>query len=195
MSDGLNNSVVVEDGLKVLVPEALATSVSALMGLRVVDAAGNDLGRVHEFAVDVAGDEARVAALVLRERKNGKFKTALLPVQDVVLPKVGEAVLTAKSEPTPRKDLNHYLLLERDLLDQQIIDVDGRKVVRVNDVNLAWEPGDAAAEVAGLRVVEVEVGTRGASRRLLKGLPEGAVDGVSKWFQPRVIPWDLCGPD
>ena len=38
------------------------------------------------------------------------------------------------------RTLNHgddYLLLDRDLLDQQIIDVDGRKVVRVNDVNLA----------------------------------------------------------
>ena len=32
-----------------------------------------------------------------------------------------------------------YLLLERDLLDQQIIDVHGHKVVRVNDVDLVWE--------------------------------------------------------
>ena len=30
-------------------------------------------------------------------------------------------------------------MLERDLLDQQIIDVHGRKVVRVNDVDLVWE--------------------------------------------------------
>jgi len=80
-------------------------------------------------------------------------------------------------------------LLDYDLLDQQIIDVDGRKVVRVNDVNLAWEAGEAVGETAGLRIVEVEVGTRGASRRLLKGLPEGAVEGVSQLFQSRVIPW------
>jgi magnesium transporter len=171
------------------VAAGLATSVSTLMGLSVVDAGGKALGRVHEFAVDVASDEVRVAALVLRARTDGKLKTSVLAVTELVLPKLGETVLLAKAEATPKADLNHYLLLERDLLDQQIIDVDGRKVVRVNDVNLAWEAGETAGEVAGLRVVEVEVGTRGASRRLLKGLPEGAVDGVSKWFQSRVIPW------
>jgi magnesium transporter len=76
-----------------------------------------------------------------------------------------------------------------DLLDQQIIDVDGRKVVRVNDVNLAWEPGTGSNETAGLMILEVEVGTRGASRRLFKGLPLGFVDGISERFNSRVIPW------
>ena len=37
----------------------------------------------------------------------------------------------------PKED--SYLMLERDLLDQQIIDVHGHKVVRVNDVELVWE--------------------------------------------------------
>jgi Mg/Co/Ni transporter MgtE len=82
-----------------------------------------------------------------------------------------------------------YLLLDRDLLDQQIIDVDGRKVVRVNDVNLAWEPG-GHGDVAGLVIQEVEVGTRGATRRLLKGLPYIAVEGLSNRFKSRVIPWN-----
>ena len=36
-------------------------------------------------------------------------------------------------------DDENQLMLERDLLDQQIIDVHGRKVVRVNDVDLVWE--------------------------------------------------------
>jgi Mg/Co/Ni transporter MgtE/sporulation protein YlmC with PRC-barrel domain len=79
--------------------------------------------------------------------------------------------------------------LDYDLLDQQIIDVDGRKVVRVNDVNLAWEPGPGAGETAGLLIVEVEVGKRGALRRLLKGLPVRAVDGVVERFRTRAIPW------
>jgi magnesium transporter len=57
--------------------------------------------------------------------------------------------------------------------------VDGRKVVRVNDVNLAWEPGMQDGETAGLLIVEVEVGTRGALRRLFKGLPAAMVDSVS----------------
>ena len=70
-----------------------------------------------------------------------------------------------------------------DVLDQQIIDVSGRKVVRVNDVGLVWGPpaensggGDGAqAGKLTLRIFEVEVGLRGAMRRLLKGLP--GIDG------------------
>ena len=98
-----------------------------------------------------------------------------------------------------------YLMLERDLLDQQIIDVHGHKVVRVNDVELVWEAvGSDAANGAGcstvelkagctltLRIAEVEVGTRGAVRRLLKGLPVTTVERVSARFRTSVIPWDF----
>jgi len=84
-----------------------------------------------------------------------------------------------------------YLLLERDLLDQQIIDVNGHKVVRVNDVDLTWvPPGEGQPELA-LHIAEVEVGMRGALRRLLKGLPAPAVDALSRRFGPSVIPWEF----
>ena len=84
-----------------------------------------------------------------------------------------------------------YLLLERDLLDQQIIDVHGHKVVRVNDVDLVWEPASNAAENLSLRVAEVEVGMRGAVRRLLKGLPSASVDRIACRFSTSIIPWDF----
>jgi CBS domain-containing protein len=168
----------------------IPTSVSALVGVRVVDAAGKPLGRVQEFAVDPARDEAHVAALVLKSRENGKAQSWLLLVEDIVFPRPGETTLQAKAAPQRTRKVSDHLLLERDLLDQQIIDVDGRKVVRVNDVNLAWEPGKSEGETAGLLIREVEVGTRGAMRRLLKGLPVGAVDSVSAHIKARAIPWE-----
>jgi CBS domain-containing protein/sporulation protein YlmC with PRC-barrel domain len=168
----------------------IPTSVSALVGMRVVDAAGALLGRVHEFAVDPARDEAHVAALVLKSRRGGKAQSLLLPVEEIVYPRAGETVLRAKAAPQQTKKVSDHLLLERDLLDQQIIDVDGRKVVRVNDVNLAWEPGKNEGETAGLLIREVEVGTRGAMRRLLKGLPPGGIDALSSHIKARVIPWE-----
>jgi magnesium transporter len=168
-----------------------ATSVSTLMGMTVVDGAGKALGRVHEFAVDVSKDGARVAGLILKQRVNRKISNYFLPIGEIVLPLVGETKLKAKAEPECIKNLNHYLLLEHDLLDQQIIDTDGRKVVRVNDVNLAWQPGEGHGETAGLLITEVEVGTRGALRRLLKGLPEAPVVGVANRFKAQVIPWDF----
>ena len=82
-------------------------------------------------------------------------------------------------------------LLERDLLDQQVIDVHGRKVVRVNDVELQLEQTTEAGQThAVLRVQAVDIGTRGAFRRLLRGLaPRLALDRVLQKIPPRMIPW------
>jgi CBS domain-containing protein/sporulation protein YlmC with PRC-barrel domain len=167
----------------------IVTSASALLGRTVVDAHGTVYGRVVEFAVDVARDEAHIVALILKPRGAGKADRLLLPVVQIEFPELDDRPLVAHSAPVAYARSNEHLLLDYDLLDQQIIDVDGRKVVRVNDVNLEWEPGHAEGETAGLRITEVEVGTRGASRRLFKGLPVGVVNGISGKFQSRVIPW------
>jgi CBS domain-containing protein/sporulation protein YlmC with PRC-barrel domain len=172
-----------------LIPTTVATSASALLGRSVLGPDGTVCGRVKELAVDVSNDQTHVAALVLRPTGGGKGKKTLLPVVDVVLPVSNEAELRAKTKPVAYKEHHDYLLLDYDLLDQQIIDVDGRKVVRVNDVNLAWEPGAKDGETAGLRIEEVEVGNRGAMRRLFKGLPVAMVDGFTGRLKPRVIPW------
>ena len=127
--------------------------------------------------------------LVLRRPGPGKHRDLLLPVTDLKLPKEYDTELHATAAPGQMKHQNEYLLLDYDVLDQQIIDVDGRKVVRVNDINLQWEPGENGT-AAGLLVQEVEVGNRGALRRLLKGLPGAAVDAVSNRFKARVIPWE-----
>jgi magnesium transporter len=171
------------------IPTGLATSASALLGRSVVDGAGKILGSVKDFAVDVSADQSHVTALVLKHREGGKEKKTLLPVTQVVWPQEAEATLKAIAAPHKYKEQNEFLLLDYDLLDQQIIDVDGRKVVRVNDVDLMWEPGGGAEETAGLRIVDVEVGNRGALRRLFKGLPVNAVERLVDRFKPRVIPW------
>jgi magnesium transporter len=171
------------------IPTGLATSASALLGRSVVDGEGQSLGTVKDFAVDVSADQLHVAALVLAHREGRTVKKTLLPVTQVVWPEVADAALKATGKPEKYKDQNEFLLLDYDLLDQQIIDVDGRKVVRVNDVDLMWEAGAGAEDTAGLRIVDVEVGNRGALRRLFKGLPINAVEGFVDRFKPRVIPW------
>ncbi|HSY36443.1 MAG TPA: CBS domain-containing protein [Acidobacteriaceae bacterium] len=172
-----------------LIPAMVATSASALLGRSVLGPDGKVCGQVKDLAVDVSKDQAHVAALILRPAGGKKAKKVLLPVVDLVLPVSNEAELRAKAKPVPYKEHHDYLLLDYDLLDQQIIDVDGRKVVRVNDVNLAWEPGAKEGETSGLRIEEVEVGNRGAMRRLFKGLPVAMVDGFTERLKPRVIPW------
>jgi len=88
---------------------------------------------------------------------------------------------------TPLEDQGNYLYLRQDLIDRQIIDIHGRKVVRVNDVDLEWM-GHGAAHL--LRVAEVEVGLRGALRRVFKGLlPRATLEKFSRKFAARGIPW------
>ncbi len=172
--------------IPIAAPVALATSASALMGRAVFGPDGELCGRVKEFAVEVARDGAHIAALILAGK--GKERT-IVPVRAVEFPATVEAPLRVTVRPEVFHPTHSFLLLDYDLLDQQIIDVDGHKVVRVNDVNLLWEPGEGAGETAGLAIMDVEVGNRGAMRRLFKGLPVSAVEGIAERFAARVIPW------
>ncbi len=174
------------------------TSVSALLGTPVLDAGGRTFGRVREFAVAPLEDAMRVRALVVKRTDAGRGEqpalvlvTKLRRTAAGTLQMLGE--MPASSGIEGRAE--DYLLLDRDLLDQQIIDVHGHKVVRVNDVDLVWElcaPDHASTGVElNLRIAEVEVGIRGAVRRLLKGLPAGAVEGLANRVPASVIPWDF----
>ncbi|HEX4156788.1 MAG TPA: CBS domain-containing protein [Acidobacteriaceae bacterium] len=164
------------------------TTVATLVGTRVVDENGQEYGRVQELAVDVGKDSTQVYGLLLTRRGGGKSHRSMVPVETIRLPHASERSLQTVTKPERVPSLSDTLLLERDLLDQQIIDVNGRKVVRVNDVNLAWERG-SDGEGTKLRIEDVEIGMRGALRRLLRGLPTAAVEGLVHAIPSRVIPW------
>jgi magnesium transporter len=89
-----------------------------------------------------------------------------------------------------------WLAVQKDLLDQQIIDTAGRKVVRVNDVDLAEFPTNAHVE---LRIAQVDVGVPGAVRRLLQGIaPSSLVRKLQSKLPQRSIRWEfvnLIEPD
>jgi magnesium transporter len=169
------------------------TSISSLMGTPVFDARGNILGRVREFAVSPSANSTHIHRLVLKLSSTDlNAKANEVAIEDLQLTPTG-VQLNNNASPSSSPDGETYLLLERDLLDQQIIDVHGRKVVRVNDVELVWETPTADAPNAplSLRIAEVEVGLRGAIRRLLKGLPATTVERVASRFSPSVIPWEF----
>ena len=177
--------------------ENCRTSVSALLGASVTDSSGVRFGRVTEFAVQPTVDASRVEALVVRRASASRSEQrSLVPITSLALDAAGNLQILqgAATSLMPRTD--EYLLLDRDLLDQQIIDVNGHKVVRVNDVDLVWEQhacGEPSkdGEELRLKIAEVEVGVRGAVRRLLKGLPAGAIDSLADRITARVIPWDF----
>ncbi len=158
-------------------------SLTALLGTPVTDAQGHLRGRLKDVAVDTGPNAGKVAGLVLKTRA-GLF---IVPSQDVMETPAGTLELRSSGAMVPLQDQGNYLYLQQDLVDRQIIDIHGRKVVRVNDVDLEWM-GQGAAHL--LRVAEVEVGLRGAFRRVFKGmLPRTSLEAISRKFAAHGIPW------
>lgn len=160
-------------------------ALTELLGQPVFDPAGGQCGRVRELAVAPQEDRARVAVLIVRT-KNGD---RVLPFSAVDSIDGGLRVASSASNWPIADGSEGLFFLSRDLLDQQIIDVHGRKVVRVNDVELHRDPG---TKHPVLRVGSVDVGARGAVRRLLKGVvPVAALRALLRQIPERAIPWDF----
>jgi sporulation protein YlmC with PRC-barrel domain/flagellar motor switch protein FliG len=160
-------------------------SLTALLGTPVTDAQGHLRGRLKDIAVATGPDAGKVAGLVLKTRTG----LCIVPSQDVMETPAGTLELRTAGALVPLKDDGNYLYLQQDLMDRQIIDIHGRKVVRVNDVDLEWM-GRGAAHL--LRVAEVEVGLRGAFRRVFKGLlTRAALETISRKLGASGIPWQF----
>jgi sporulation protein YlmC with PRC-barrel domain/CBS domain-containing protein len=160
-------------------------SLSELLGSTVYDASGVASGRVREVALAPQEDRSRVALLIVKTPAGNR----MLPLTAVFTINGGIRASTVAAEWTPADGSEGLLLLSRDLLDQQVIDVHGRKVVRVNDVDFYH---DIAQNRAVLKVGGVDVGARGAIRRLLKGVvPAVALRALLLRVPPREIPWDF----
>src|ERR1700761_100187 len=100
------------------------TSASTLLGMRVVDSAGHPCGRITEFALDLSRDATHIAGFVLGQRSKGKMRSSILPGEPVLVPRRRHKALRASPTPPAYLETDDILLLDRDLLDQQIIDVD-----------------------------------------------------------------------
>src|SRR5271155_4526201 len=160
-------------------------SLSELLGSTVYDASGAASGRVREVALAPQEDRSRVALLIVKTSAGNR----MLPLTAVSAINGGIRASTGAAEWTAANGSEGLLLLSRDLLDQQVIDVHGRKVVRVNDVDFHH---DSAQNRSVLRVGGVDVGPRGAVRRLLKGMiPAAALKALLLRVPPRDIPWDF----
>jgi sporulation protein YlmC with PRC-barrel domain len=164
---------------------AARVSLTALLGTPVTDAQGHLRGRLKDVAVATGAEAGRVAGLVLKTRTG----LCIVPSQDVMETPAGTLELRSTGALTPLNDEGNFLFLQQDLVDRQIIDIHGRKVVRVNDVDLEWL-GRGSAHL--LRVAEVEVGLRGAFRRVFKGmLPRATLETLSRKLAARGIPWQF----
>jgi sporulation protein YlmC with PRC-barrel domain len=169
-------------------------NVTELMGAKTYDSQGNYVGKVREFFIEPAEQPNRIARYLL---SRGRFQPLVARHDQIasVAPgtlrlNVGERLLE------PYEPNEAWLAVQKDLLDQQIIDTSGRKVVRVNDVDLAEQKTNGSVE---LRVTQVDVGLPGAVRRLFHGIaPQKFIRKMQGQLPPRSIRWEfvnLVEPD
>jgi magnesium transporter len=136
----------------------------------------------------------RVASYLVRTPKGAKVCITHEQMQSLSV-RAGQTCV-------PRDEIRCYspdeslLHVKKDVLDQQIIDVNNRKVVRVNDVDFDIQPTDGHTE---LRIVGVNVGFAAAVRRLLQGLAaKHTIRLITAPFPTKTIPWEfvnLIEPD
>lgn len=165
-------------------------ALSELLGATVYDPSGA-AGRVREVTLTPQEDRSRISALIVKTKSGNR----VLPFTSVAAINGGIRAATSAGEWPAANGTEGLFLLDRDLLDQQVIDVNGRKVVRVNDVDLQVEAPKEKDATQGhpiLRVHSVDVGARGALRRLLRGVaPRMAVQALLGKVPPRSIPWNF----
>jgi magnesium transporter len=165
-----------------------------VIGAETYDSFGNYVGRVKEMFVEPADQPNRVAKLLLGR---GQYRALLARYDQIGSVAPGKIKLTTDESALELYQPNEaWLAIGKDLLDQQIIDTNGRKVVRVNDIDLADQRTNGNTE---LRITQVDVGLPGAVRRLLQGIvPPMAIRRIQKKLPPRKILWEfvnLIEPD
>ena len=159
--------------------------LSQMMGKPVVDTQGEKIGTISDLAISTGEVFPRITSLAFQGPGKVPFMISWRKYVDTF----DEDGITLNAE---AHDIRFsYLqpdevLLARDLLNRQIVDTQGLKVVRVNDLKLSVSGSQ-------LRLLGAEVGVRGILRGLASWL-ERAVVAVAKVFgkkiDEQIIAWN-----
>ncbi len=159
--------------------------LTELLGLRVFDLKGRAIGRLKEAALVPLVDPVRVDRFLVGAG-NTWFTIRYDQVRSISL----DGIELNDEQITPYHSDEYMLRLARDLMDQQIIDAHGRKVVRVTDVTFDIRPMN---NYHGLFVMEVDIGLRSVFRRLFQGvLPRQWIRRLQQPIAPHSISWEYC---
>ena len=162
--------------------------LSELLRAAVYDSSGKKVGRVSEVAASTTEKPPRICFLLLKDGQSADVRS--IPWAEVGEIDRGQIRLRISEDRlgSGRPD-ESFLLLRNDLLDQQIIDVNGRKVVRVNDLLLEKRSSEQGSD---LLLSAVDIGLGGALRRLLQGtVPHRWLRRLEGRVKQTIIPWNF----
>jgi magnesium transporter len=160
--------------------------LTELVGLRVFDLKGRRIGAVKDAAIVPLVDSVRVDRFLIGGAEGAWFVVRHDQVRSISL----DGIYLRDENLVPYHSDEYVLRVVRDLQDQQIIDAQGRKVVRVNDITFEIRK-ENDGEI--LWVLEVDIGVRSVFRRLVQGvLPPRLVRRIHTRIPPHSIRWEFC---
>lgn len=153
--------------------------VSELIGKSIVDRSGHKLGKVRDVWVDSGNPFPVVRGLVIRH--DGELKA--IPWKDIYMLSRRIVTLRVIASEVHFEKLSENQIYTSGLLDRQIVDMNGEKLVRVNDIKLGGDRDEVF-------IVSIDVSLVGLIRRLL---PKGwvRIPTSSRLLQPHFITWDM----
>ncbi|TMF56245.1 MAG: magnesium transporter, partial [Chloroflexi bacterium] len=151
----------------------------------VVDLRQHRVGRVRDLIVVMSDPFPRVTGVVLKN--NPRVRS----IDWGVVRSWDNKELSLKVEAQdlqPHTRTDTELWLSRQVLDKQIVDMDGRRVVRVNDLQLSQVDGS-------MLLVGVDIGSRGLMRRIgLEGLGRRVIASLGRDWPHKLISWEAVDP-
>ncbi len=159
--------------------------LSQAIGKPVRDQNGESIGKVADLIVAVGERYPPVTGLVIANNRRMIF----LPWSSVAeLDETSARLRTRTIDIGKFQQRPNEILLKQDLMDKQIVDIDGRRIVRVNDLSLDVIEGS-------MRLVAVDVGAAGLMRRLgVEGPFRTIARNVGRRVPERYIDWEDVDP-
>ena len=159
--------------------------LSDFLNAEVVDLRQHRVGRVRDLVVVMTEPFPKVTGVILKGNRK------LRSIDWSVVRSWDNKELSLKLEAAalqPHNRADTELWLARQVLDKQIVDMDGRRVVRVNDLQLSQVDGN-------LLLVGVDIGSRGLARRVsLEGAGRRLTSMLGLDWPQKLISWEAVDP-
>jgi CBS domain-containing protein/sporulation protein YlmC with PRC-barrel domain len=157
--------------------------VSKLINQYIWDGYGGAIGRLEDILVN--GTDKNLPPIVALVVKKNHLGIEMIPANQIASLWPSMTLKVGAERIKPYQPSGHELPLLDRVLDQQIVDTEGKRLVRVNDLQLA-RAGDLFV------LTGVDVSSIGLLRRLgLEKLGRHVGDALKRPVKTTVIPWEF----
>jgi magnesium transporter len=163
---------------------------SQIIGSKIYDPNGNRIGKVMDIIIntaqnDVSYEEAfRPVIVGLKTKIEGEVRYLNYDYIKIVNKNRSFSFTCNQQVDLSESDIENGLPLGKNILDRQIVDINGRKLVRVNDIRLV-------SIASGTYAIAVDIGIEGLLRRLGVAGVVNKLLGIFDWSLPtQYILWD-----